>query len=257
MVKKHNKFAIILFILGFYFISLIGLGSSAFAIDKKVYDDANLFSSNEISLLEALASDLGSERDTDFLIVTTNNNQDVEIYTEDFFDAKIKEQNLSQWNAAILTININTRDFYLAGFYKAEDYLSNAKLDAINARITPYLKDNDFYGAAKTYLELAHEYMGTPKHYNPDSFIHKWWFQIGGAALVGALVVSAMAFNMGGKVTVNAQTYLDQNTSRVLARRDDFTHTTVTKKRKPKNTSGGGGGISRGGHSHSGSRGSF
>jgi uncharacterized protein len=69
-----------------------------------------------------------------------------------------------------------------------------------------------------------------------------------------------MAYRSGGRVTVNAQTYMDANRSQVLDRYDNFVNQTVTRTKIQKNTStggGGGGGMTGGGRSHSGSRGKF
>ena len=71
-----------------------------------------------------------------------------------------------------------------------------------------------------------------------------------------------MLFNSKGKVTVNRNTYMDPNNSRLLGHWDRYIHTTTTKRRKPQenHSSGGhsgGGGVSSGGHSHSGGGRSF
>jgi uncharacterized protein len=68
-----------------------------------------------------------------------------------------------------------------------------------------------------------------------------------------------MAYRAGGRVTVNARTYMDSQRSKVVDQYDNFVRQTVTKQKKPSNNtnSGGGGGVTRGGHSHSGSRGKF
>lgn len=74
-------------------------------------------------------------------------------------------------------------------------------------------------------------------------------------------MVGSMIFNMGGRVTTNASTYLDANNSRVKNKSDRYLRQTVTKTKIQKNTGGGrgggGGGMTRGGHSHSGARGKF
>lgn len=68
-----------------------------------------------------------------------------------------------------------------------------------------------------------------------------------------------MTYRSGGRVTVNRATYEDSSNSSVIDRQDRYIRTTVTKRKieKNNNNGGGGGGTSRGGHSHSGSRGSF
>ena len=93
-------------------------------------------------------------------------------------------------------------------------------------------------------------------------FPHRW-FQIIASLTIAGIAVSVMAYNSGGRITVNEGTYRDFSNSRVIERNDNYIRTSVTKRRKPSDDnqnsggSGGGGGVSSGGHSHSGSRGSF
>jgi len=66
-----------------------------------------------------------------------------------------------------------------------------------------------------------------------------------------------MAYGSGGRVTVNNRTYLDNQHSNLINRRDDYIRTVTTRARKPSNNNGdgrssGGGGISLDGYSHSG-----
>ncbi|MED4017630.1 TPM domain-containing protein [Sutcliffiella cohnii] len=244
-----------------YLISLLGITHSAYAIERKVYDYAELLTEQEIDSLEALANELGAERETDFIIVTTNESGiDVMEYTQDFYDEIAPGYDKPHGNTAILTIDMQGREIYLAGFYKAKTYLDADRLNKIRNSITSDLSSGNFYNAFYDYIVLSHEYMGYEPGFNPDNILFKTWFQVAVAVAVGGIVVGIMAFNMGGRVTVNARTYMDANTSRVLHRKDQYIRTTVTKRRKPQQKSGGGGGgggITRGGHSHSGSRGGF
>jgi uncharacterized protein len=92
------------------------------------------------------------------------------------------------------------------------------------------------------------------------------WFQLLVSLTIGGIVVGVMAFNSGGRMTTVSNTYMDQNHSGLIGRRDDYLRTTVTKVRKPTNNNQGNGGFnaggfrggtSSGGHSHSSSRGKF
>lgn len=56
-----------------------------------------------------------------------------------------------------------------------------------------------------------------------------------------------MAFNTGGKVTVNARTYHDQKNTKVKQRKDQYIRTKTTKRKKPSNNSSGGSAGSGGG----------
>ena len=82
------------------------------------------------------------------------------------------------------------------------------------------------------------------------------------AIVVGSISVCVMAINTGGKTTTHQGTYLTKDEPKVIAKRDTYIRTTVTKTRKPTNNdsssgSSSGGGVSSGGSSHSGGGSSF
>lgn len=244
------KFGFLLSLILFLFIIR---SPDVFAISQKVFDDAGVLSEAEEEKLESLSEEIGSKWDTDILIVTVYDPSiDVKQYTEDFYDEKIEEQGLKKWNAVILMLDMSHREVYLAGFYKGEFYLNDHRLDKIREQITPDLSAGNYSLAFEQFIKSVDHYMAS----EPANIFYQWWFQIIIAVVLGGLITGAFVYNSGGRVTVNNRTYLDMNTSRILDRRDDYIRTVVTKRRKPSQNSGGGG-VTGGGHSHSGSRGSF
>lgn len=224
-----------------------------------VYDGANLLTEKEVAKLEALASEQGKDRNTAFMIITVNgtDGKGYVQYVGDFYDEHAPGYDKPHGNTAILFIDMEKRDVYLAGFQKAEKYLDNNRLDLIQDKITPNLSAGKYFDAFSSYIHLSHDYMGYKPGVNPDNILFKWWFQLVVAIAAGAVIVTLMAYRSGGRVTVNARTYMDSNKSKVLSESDVFVRQTVTKQRKPSNNnkSGGGGGITRGGYTHSGSSG--
>jgi uncharacterized protein len=245
---------------------LLILGTSAYAESypqkQLVYDYAKLLSVEESARLGASAASLGRERQTDFIVITLNgaDGKDIVDYVEDFYDDMAPGYDKPHGNAAILAIDLQARDVFLAGFGIAETYLDDERLDRIRNKITPYLTEGRYYEAFSKYISLSHDYMGYEPGVNPENILFKWWFQIAVALAVAGVTVGMMAYRSGGRVTVNAQTYMDANRSQVLDRYDNFVNQTVTRTKIQKNTSsggGGGGGMTGGGRSHSGSRGKF
>nr|WP_256208737.1 TPM domain-containing protein [Paenibacillus sp. CF384] len=231
---------------------------------KLIYDQAHLLSEQEQVDLSALAMKYGTDRETDIIILTSANteNRDVQLMTEDFYDNQAPGYDKPHGNAVILTMDMNNRQVYLAGFGKAETELDSGRLDKIRNAISPDLTQGDYAQAFKRYITLSHKYMGFKPGVNPDNILFTLWFQLGAAVVIGGIVVSVMVFRSGGRITVTRATYEDLSTSGVLEHADQYIRTTVTKSRIPKNNGrssggGGGGGTSGGGHSHSGSRGSF
>jgi uncharacterized protein len=229
-----------------------------------IYDEAGLLSQGAKNTLNALANEYGAERETDIIIYTSNNeaSADVKIMTENFYDQQAPGFDKAHGNAVILTVDMKHREIYLAGFYKAEDYLDDKRLDKIRNKLTPALTGGDYERAFQTYIEQAHRYMGYDPGVNPDNILFNGWFQLIVSLAIGGIVVGVMAYRSGGRVTVHQKTYEDSGASGILEKRDQYLRTTVTKQKIPKNTGGGsggggGGGRTGGGHSHSGSRGSF
>lgn len=264
--RKHLAWMATLILLVITLVSPLIPMSVVSAADSKnlIYDEANLLNEQEKSELNALANEYGAERQTDFVILTTNNteNQDVQLLTEDFYDEHALGYDKAHGNAVILTMDMNNREVYLAGFYKAEDYLDSGRLDKIRNKITPDLTEGNYKLAFEKYINLSYKYMGYKPGVNPDNILFNIWFQLIASVAIGGIAVGVMAYRSGGRVTVNRATYEDSSTSSVIDRQDRYIRTTVTKRKIEKNNNnggggGGGGGTSRGGHSHSGSRGSF
>lgn len=259
MRKENLGRSLLLSIVIFLFIGIISVSASS---KQRVYDDANLLTDAEIQQLEKVARESSENRETDFIILTVDDaKKDIVKYMQDIYDEEAFGYNQSHGNAAILTIEMKTRDIYLAGFYKGEEYLDNERMDLIREKITPDLSSENYYRAFESFITIGDKYMGYRPGVNPENILFKWWFQIFISLGVAFVALGAMIRTSGGKVTTNARTYRDDHHSKVLRRKDQYLRKTVTKRRKPKSSSsggsGGGGGRTSGGHSHSGSRGKF
>lgn len=229
-----------------------------------IYDNAGLLTDDEREELTEMAAKYGGKRETDIIVYTVSDagGKDVVKLTEDFYDEKGPGYDKPFGNAVILTMDMENREIYLAGFYKAEKYLDDKRLDKIRSKITPDLSKGQYAEAFETYIKTAYKYMGFRPGANPDNILFKLWFQLVVSLGLGGLIVGIMAYGSGGKITVNHRTYEDATSSGVVDYKDRYLRTTVTRRKIPKNNGGsggggGGGGVTRGGHSHSGSRGSF
>ncbi|MDF2922064.1 MAG: hypothetical protein K0R57_978 [Paenibacillaceae bacterium] len=267
-MRINRTVAALLLLLAFLAVPLLAGGEKAAAateLKKLIYDEAGLLSQQEYAELNAMANEYSAKRETDFIIYTSRNeaNADVLKMTQDFYDKIGPGYDKTHGNAAILTMDMKNREVYLAGFYKAKEYLDDGRMDKIRTRITPDLTSGNYMGAFEKYIKTAHRYMGFRPGVNPDNILFNGWFQLAVSLGLGAVIVGMMAYHSGGRVTVNRQTYEDSGSSGILDRKDQYLRTTLTKRKIEKNTGGGGGkgggggGITGGGHSHSGSRGSF
>lgn len=224
-----------------------------------IYDEAGLLTTEEKQELEQLAQKLSAEDDTAYVILTVNgtNGKGIETYMGDFYDNKGLGYNKKHGNTAILSLDMQERDVYLAGFKKARVYLNADRLTKVRQRVTPALSEGDYYDAFRQFIEDSHYYMGT----TPPGILYQWWFQIGVGLLLATIIVGAMAYNRGGKMTATERNYFNATSPGIIKKEDRFIRTMVTKTKKPSNNSsgggGGGGGRTGGGHSYSGSGGKF
>lgn len=260
------------------------LSGNSLAANQLIYDFAKLLTSEEVEHLESLAASYGQETEVDIVILTTNHTdgKTIEQFMGDFYDEKGLGFDKVHGNTVILTIDMNEREVYVAGFYKGEEYINNYRAELIRKEITPYLSEGDFYGAFSSYINLTkhylgikpeipsqpnvsppNNYVGQPNNnnkveYSGENVFFNPAFQIFFSLFLGTLVVGIMAYRSSPKKTTNSRTYLDESRSVVTARRDSFIRKTVTKIQKPKNNNkGSGGGFTGGGRSHSGSKGRF
>lgn len=231
---------------------------------RYIFDHAKLLNNQEYDDLEALAKQFSAERETDMIIYTNNspNAYDVKKMTQDFYDEYGPGYDKRHGNAVILMVDMTHREVYLAGFYKGKEYLDDDRLDQIREKVTPDLTDKEYKQAFQTYLKTAHKYMGFRPGINPENLLLNIWVQLGAALLIGGGIVTLFVYRSGGRVTVDAQTYEDPNSAGLVDYSDHYIRTCSTRTRRYSSGSGsssssGGGGTTSGGHSHSGSRGSF
>lgn len=262
MVKKQ----FILLIALFFLLFPLGLTEAA-DTKQRVFDDAGVLSASEVETLEKLSAEYSEKNETDFVILTTDGaeKKGIETYVEDFADRTGIGYGKHKGSAAIVGIDINDdydgRDVTIRSFDKAEKSLDPDRLTSIIKKITPALSAGNYYGTFQEFIITSDEYMEYRDGVNPNSILFKWWFQLGASLALGGIIVGMMAFNSGGRVTVNSQTYFETNNSRVNSKRDVFVNQTVSKVKKPTNNNGSGGssggGVTGGGRSFSGSSGKF
>src|SRR5690554_5951551 len=114
MVKKLGFFSFTFLVLFLLISPSLILANSK----QYVYDNATLLNQSEIDKLEMLAEKFSEEHETDFIIVSYDEEYDVMRYTQDFYDENELGYDKPHGNTAMLTIDMNNREIYLAGFYK-------------------------------------------------------------------------------------------------------------------------------------------
>ncbi len=240
-----------------FFLLFISLGcADARTPERYVFDEAGILSAQEVELLEQLAKEYSVKNETDFIIITSNDGRNIREYMKNFADERaVGYGSEPNGSAAIIGLEMLERDVQMMGFEKAEEYINDDRFSQIYNDIKPTLAEGNYYEAFEQFILTADEYMQSLPESN--NILHKWWFQVGAALLLAVIVVGSMVYNSGGRVTVNSQTYLNQNNTRINSKKDTFVNQTVTKVRKPSNNNSSGGGVTGGGRSFSGGGGKF
>lgn len=257
---------IIACIISLLFVPFITISVHASDATQRIYDDADILSESDITKLEKLAAKHSKKHKTDIIILTTDkglNIPELERYMQDTYDEKGFGYDKEHGNAAIMTIDLESRNVNISGFYKAERRLSFERAELVQDKIAPYLSNDDYVKAFNTYIKTSSKYMNYIGGVNPANPLYKSSVQFVIALIIGGIVVGMMLYRSSAKITTTARTYQDIENTRLLQQEDRYIRTTVTKTAKPKNNSGGGGGrgggggVTGGGHSHSSSSRSF
>ena len=274
----------------------IALASETTESNQRVYDDAGLLSTSEISDLEKMCTDYGKEAGIEIMILTHNDPSApyAATYIEDFNDK------LPKADRVYILVDMHNRDVFMEGYGTAETYINSKRINTIIDEITPSLTNGDYLTAFEAYIKDSAAYMkddselnydhnytaNTPQssdpsaaNYDPtwrgnssstdqtiETVLKNPLFQLVVALIIGGITVGVMAYNSGGRMTTGGSTYMDASDSGLIGRRDDYIRTVVTRVRRPQNNnnSGGGfnaggfrGGMSAGGQSHSSGGGKF
>lgn len=235
-----------------------------------VHDEAKLFTEPQIERLERAAKEYGEKAKVHFYVLTKviyaenppyEFSDGIEWYTEELsevFYASVAKPAECE-DAVIFTIVIERSlddygsvDSYtdryadVSGQGYGKKRLDNNRAQAVFDEVKSTLSGSNYAGAAEDVMEISYEYMKYRPGVDPRFVLFRLWFQVILALGAGAVIVGIMVHHAGGKITVNNLTYLDTANSRILARRDTYLRTSVTKTRKESSSGGGGGG---GGHS--------
>lgn len=283
MIKqKSNKLQSICFLFAALLLScltagFVTTGTAAAAVSDDIHvfdfyslDEDGLLTDTEEKALEELAEKYSKERDINFLILAVDYEsgyggddpivQDTIDCSEMFYQTLL-ETDPDYKDAVIFTINITdpSSSYYryadVSGQGVGKEKMDNSRCDTLFEHLKELLSDGNYYDACVKYLELAYKYVNIATFMDPDSLFLQLWFQIAFAFLISLIIILVMAHNSKGKMTVNANSYLDDAHSRVLGRYDRYVRTTTTRTKISSSSSSGGGGSHGGGGGGGGSHG--
>lgn len=240
------------------------------AAKERIYDEAKLLSDQEKESLEAIAKKHSDKRETDFMIVTITKDiaKDIETYLQDLYDGEELGYDQAYGNVALLGIDIDRRDIIIAGFEKAETQLDGDRIDLIREEITPDLSDSRYADAFEQYIVLSSDYIRYKEGANPNNLLYKTSIQFLAALLFAGSVIGWMVRHTNPRVTTTAATYRDESRTKMNHKRDRYIRKSTTRRLKPQTNNSSSSrrtstrsssriGRTRGGRTHSRSRGKF
>lgn len=227
-----------------------------------VYDQAGLFSSDEIQQLNEEIQNLKSETDMDYVVVTTDDadGKTSRKYADDFYEATGLGTH-DNYSGMLYLIDMDNREIYISTEGDMTRYLTDERIDTILNHAYTKVSNGDYAGSALAVLQDTDSYIaaGIPSNqynYSSETGETDPYYQRGFP--VPALVFGAIAgliaalytfFSVRRKYQLTAPTYhypLSEKSELKLTVREDrlisqfVTHRKIPKSPPPSSGSGSG-----------------
>ncbi|HIS49636.1 MAG TPA: TPM domain-containing protein [Candidatus Gallacutalibacter pullistercoris] len=235
---------------------LLSFGSVFAASSKRVYDQAGLFTAEEVTELEKRVAGHCESTNLDIVIVTTDNTmgKTSRDYADDFYDYNgfgVGDDH----SGVLLLIDMDNRMAYMSTTGKAIRIFTDDTIQAITDRVASCLGSGNYAEGVRVFLNEVEDCV------NPNI-----WGMVLGCLIIGMVGGTIAVASVWHKYTHGhkADQYeLSENSSIYLAGREDvFLRRYVTSRNISSNNSSGGGGgssthTSSSGTSHGGGGSSF
>lgn len=215
-----------------------------------VYDDAMLFTEEEIVKLQKEATSLSNTYNMDIVIVTTNDadGKTSRKYADDFFDYGGFGVGDSH-DGILFLIDMDNREAYISTSGIGIRYLTDGRIESIlDIVFDSGLPEGDYYGAtvgflkgAKTYLEtgIPSNQYSEPEYVKPKNTLTSTDIII---SIIGGMVTSSMFYFITKSSykmprTVNPFSYRNNSLVKLTSNEDELVDTFVTHRIIPKSTS--------------------
>lgn len=119
--------------------------------EQRLYDDAGLFFDSEKTKLNIDLGNVSAQTGTHFIILTTNEDVELEDYAYQFFDTNIRGAGGIN-DCVILSINMSTRRVAIDCFGELRSRIADGEINTVREALTPDMKEADYTGAAQIFL---------------------------------------------------------------------------------------------------------
>ncbi len=252
-MKKRNTFWIVrYFILLFLISTILAAPQTVLAksnsLSEFVIDQADILTPEEENLIAENLSVVGTKHHIKIIVYTLNDSVgNIDNYITEFKD----RQNYPK-DCVILAINMlpSNRQIHVQGYGKAHRYIANQRAQSITDNMVSDCQNEQYYNAIR--------YFVTTVDYDMSHKIEVVLPTLGlillGSMLFSGMIVFFIVYTSGGRNTTSVNTYLDFSSSKLLAKRDIYTHTTITRHKRESSSNNR---SSGGGSSHSSGTSSF
>lgn len=231
---------------------VILFGINAYAVDQKIYDEADIFSQMEEEELQAKAYELSEKIKLDTVILTIEDNKgkSSRAYADDFYDENGFGYGES-YDGLVLLIDMGSREIYISTCGKAIEYFTDARIDSILDKVYIYLSEGNYSLGAEAFLNEVEYYFqkgipstqhtydedtgiinqgstGTSNSSQKEDIAGKLLIFLLISLVVGGISVGIMAINNKGNISTNQSTYLDRNSFKLVNSLDRHVDTRVT-----------------------------
>lgn len=243
--------------------------------DMQVIDNANLFTTTDVSRMNDVIARIEREHQVDMVVLTTNDVPTdysesmwrVRDYADDFYDNGGYGMG-EDFSGMLILLDMNNRVMWLSTGGVMIDYITDAREESILDRAYTYLSYGDYGEAMVAALDRVEYYMNKGRQEGSFRYDEVTGQRLSGyyntltsgelgvAALAGGGVALAIFLSISGSYSLKGSTYSydrSANSSLVLTR-DDEVFVRQFTRRTPRNTgshgSSGGGGRSGGSGVH-------
>lgn len=219
----------------------------------RVVDDAGLLTDNEEKILESQIKTITDKYDFDVVIVTANtlNGKTPMEYADDYYDYEGYGAGKNH-DGMLLLVSMEDRDWWISTTGYGIEAITDAKIQSLGERLTPYLRDEKYKNGFESFLEYSENYISTAK----SSDQRHVFIAIAGSFLVGLIAALITVFTFKSQLkSVRFQggaVHYEVAGSMNLTRSNDvFLYRNVSRSRRAESSSGGGGGSGSSTHTSS------
>lgn len=164
--EKKKIFGVIL-----SFLLVLSMSVPVMAEDEnypRYLDDAGLLSSSQAQKLEKKLDKISKEHHCDVVIAVANttNGQDIESFTEDFYDSMGYGQGEKK-SGIMLMVSMKERQWNMCTTGDAIDAFTDAGLDYIGETFITYLSDEKYNKAFTTFARLSDKFLNQAEKGKP------------------------------------------------------------------------------------------